>query len=126
MSLLKKSVCITAALLLAGCSQRMVDFTVISSKNVDLSRGADFKRSPTRVHGEDRKRVIVLIPTGEPNAKEAMDKAIESTPGAIGLVDGVLTRHWWYIPYIYGEFWFEIEGTPLIDPLLLKSYQATP
>jgi hypothetical protein len=112
-----------AALILSGCSQRMVDFTIISSKNIDLSRGADFKRSTNRVKGEDRKRIIIFIPTGEPNAKEAMDKAIESVPGAVGLVDGVLTRHFWYIPYIYGEVWFDVEGTPLIDPLLLKGYK---
>jgi len=108
--------------ILSGCSQRMIDFTIISSKNIDLSRGADFKRLPNRVKGEDRKSIIILFPTGTPNAKEAMDKAIESIPGAVGLVDGVITQHSWYIPYIYGEAWFEVEGTPLIDPLLLKSY----
>jgi len=109
-----------AALILSGCSQRMVDFTIVSSKNIDLSHGADFKRSPTRVKGEDRKRIIIVIPTGIPNSKEAMDKAIESVPGAVGLVDGVITQHSWLIPCIYGENWIEVEGTPLIDPLLLK------
>jgi hypothetical protein len=112
-----------AALVLAGCSQRIVDFTVISSKNIDLSRGADFKRSSTRIKGEDRKHIIIFIPTGIPNAKEAMDKAIESVPGAVGLVDGVITQHSWWIPYIYGQSWIEVEGTPLIDPLLQKGYQ---
>ncbi|MDD5319505.1 MAG: hypothetical protein PHD43_02600 [Methylococcales bacterium] len=111
------------ALILAGCSQRMVDFTVISSKNIDLSRGADFKRSSTRIKGEDRKSIIIFIPTGIPNAKEAMDNAIESVPGAVGLVDGVITQNSWYIPYIYGENWIEVEGTPLIDPLLQKGYR---
>ncbi len=112
-----------ALLLISGCSTRITDFTVISSKNVDLSRGADFTRSPVRVKGEDKKRVIIIFPTGEPNAKEAMDQAIESVPGAVGLLDGVITKNGWYIPYIYGEFWYEVEGTPLIDPKLLKSYK---
>lgn len=114
---------ISTALLLSACSTRITDFTVISSKNIDLSRGADFKRSPTRVKGEDKKSIIILFPTGEPNAKEAMDQAIESVPGAVGLLDGVITKHGWYIPYIYGEFWYEVEGTPLIDPMLLKGYK---
>ncbi|MGZ8942802.1 MAG: hypothetical protein ACXW00_08555 [Methylobacter sp.] len=109
---------------LSGCSQRMVDFTVISSKNMDLSHGADFKRSPTRIKGEDRKHIIIFIPTGIPNAKEAMDNAIESVPGAVGLVDGVITQYSWYIPYIYGQTWIEVEGTPLIDPLYKQNYQA--
>lgn len=111
------------ALLATGCSTRITDFTVISSKNIDLSRGAEFKRSPVRVKGEDRKSIIIFIPTGEPNVKEAMDRAIEKTPGAIGLLDGVVTRHGWYIPYIYGEAWYEVEGTALIDPNLEKAYR---
>ena len=109
--------------LLSGCSTRITDFTIISSKNIDLSRGADFTRSPVRVKGEDKRRIIFIFPTGEPNAKEAMDQAIESVPGAVGLLDGVIIKHGWYIPYIYGEFWYEVEGTPLVDPKLLKSYK---
>ncbi|MCX7082533.1 MAG: hypothetical protein NT008_04155 [Methylococcales bacterium] len=109
--------------LVSGCSTRITDFTFISSKNIDLSRGADFKRSTVRVKGEDRKSIVIFIPTGVPNVKEALDKAIESTPGAVGLVDGVITHYSWYIPYIYGENWYEVDGTPLIDPVLLKSYK---
>ena len=44
--------------------------------------------------------------------------AIESVPGAVALLDGVLTYKWFYIPYIYGEYTYVIEGTPLIDPAL--------
>ena len=110
-----------AALLLSACSTRVTDFTIISSKNIDLSHGAAFNRAPARVKGEDRKSIFIIFRTGEPNAKEAMDKAIESTPGAVGLLDGVIIKHEWYVPGIYGEFWYEVEGTPLIDPALLKS-----
>jgi hypothetical protein len=106
---------------ISGCSQRVADFTIISSKNIDLSKGADFKRGPTRVHGEDLKHIII-IPAGHPNAKEAMDNAIESVPGAVALLDGVLNHNFWYIPYIYGQESYDVEGTPLIDPLLLKNY----
>ncbi len=123
MQLFRTIIVSSALILLSGCSQRIVDFTVISSKNIDLSRGADFKRSPVRVKGEDRKMIIIFIPTGIPNAKEAMDNAIESVPGAVGLLDGVITQHSWYIPYIYGESWVEVEGTPLVDPMLKKNYQ---
>ena len=121
---MKKIIIITICMaLVSGCSTRITDFTFISSKNIDLSRGADFKRSTVRVKGEDRKSIVIFIPTGVPNVKEALDKAIESTPGAVGLVDGVITHYSWYIPYIYGESWYEVDGTPLIDPVLLKSYK---
>ncbi|MGZ6519130.1 MAG: hypothetical protein ACXVED_16195, partial [Bacteroidia bacterium] len=75
-----------------------------------------------RIKGEDKKSIVIFIPTGVPNVKEAMDNAIESTPGAVALVDGVVTEYKWYIPYIYGEFGYEVEGTPLLDPVLLKGY----
>ncbi|MCK9397661.1 MAG: hypothetical protein M0Q44_18985 [Methylobacter sp.] len=119
---MNKTLLIISILLLSGCSQRIIDFTAISSKNIDLSRGADFKRAPARVKGEDRKQVFIIFPTGFPSAKEAMDKAIESVPGAVALLDGVVTTHSWYFPGIYGQNWIEVEGTPLIDPLLLKGH----
>lgn len=99
-----------------ACSQRILDFTVISSKNVDLSHAADFRRATGRVVGEDSKPIITIIPTGDPSIKEAMDRAIESVPGAVALVDGAITAHSWYFPYIFGELSIEVEGTPLIDP----------
>ena len=104
---------------LSGCTTRLVDFTVISSKNIDLSRGADFVRASQRVKGEDQKQIILFIPTGVPNIKDAMDKAIESQPGAIALLDGVVTQTTWWIPYIYGQNTITVEGTPLIDPKLI-------
>ena len=61
------------------------------------------------------KQIIIIIPTGVPNAKQALDRAIESIPGAVALVDGVLTNKYWYIPYIYGQSSYIVEGTPLID-----------
>lgn len=117
---MKKVLITVCVLLLSGCSTRLVDFTMISSKNIELSHGESLKRGTARVYGEDRKRMVVVFPTGEPSVKEAMDKAIEKVPGAVALVDGVVTKKAWYIPYVYGEFWYEVEGTPLIDTILLK------
>lgn len=103
---------------LLGCATRLVDFTIISTKNIDLARGADFKRGTSRIEGEDKVCIIIFIPTGVPNIKEAVDKAIEKVPGAIALLDGVVTSKGWWIPYIYGESSYVVEGTPLIDPKL--------
>ena len=47
---------------LTGCSQRLVDFTIISSKNVDLSQAATFQRGQSKVEGEDVKHIIIFIP----------------------------------------------------------------
>lgn len=109
---------VISLILVSGCSQRLIDFTMISSKNIDLSQMSEFKRASQRAEGIDRTHIIFFIPTGVPNAKEALDKAIESVPGAVALVDGVITHHFWWIPYIYGQSYYVVEGTPIIDPVI--------
>jgi len=104
--------------ILFGCTHRITDFTLISTKNVDMSKASSFKRAQQRVNGEDRAQIIIFIPIGEANVKEAIDNAIEQIPGCVALVDGVLYTKFWYIPYIYGQSAAIVEGTPLIDPSL--------
>jgi hypothetical protein len=106
------------SLSLAGCTVRMIDFTILSTKNIDLARASTFKRGAARVEGKDEISIIIFIPTGVPNVKEAIDRAIESVPGAVALLDGVVMSHYFYIPYIYGKQAYVVEGTPLIDPQL--------
>ena len=92
---------------LAGCTMRMVDFTVISSKNVKV---------PTKVRGE---RVtgkdcifVFFIPLGVPNMKEAIDRAIESAGGEYdALIDGVVYQDLY--AFIIGQICFRVEGTPI-------------
>ena len=115
----------------AGCTTRMVDFTAISTKNVDWSKAATFSRTGSRVEGKDTAHIIIFIPTGIPNMKEAIDRAIESKSGCVALVDGVVYQKFWWIPYIYGQHSFVVEGTPLIDPALTgniasKATSSTP
>lgn len=107
------------ALASTGCCRRVADFTVMSTKNIDLTKGAGFQRGEGRTEGEDTRHIIIFVPTGEPNAKEAADRAIEKIPGAIGLLDGVVESEWFYFPYIYGYMTLRVKGTPLIDPALL-------
>jgi hypothetical protein len=102
------------ALALASCTTRLVDFTIISTKNLDLSKGATFERGRSRVQGADQ--VFIM--------KEALDRAIESVPGAVAILDGVITQRAWSIPFIYGESGFLVEGTPLIDPALAAERPA--
>ncbi len=110
-----------AVIILAGCTTRMVDFTIISTKNVDLSRAAEFESGKSRITGEDMAHIIVFIPTGQINIKEAIDNALESVPGAVALLDGVISSKFFYIPYIYGQQSYIVEGTALIDPQLASN-----
>lgn len=99
-------------LFIFGCTHRVIDFTMISTKNFDVSQ--KHIKGQDRVSGIDSVPIIFLIPCGSPDMKEAIDNAIEKIPGCVGLADGVLYSKWWYIPYIYGVSWYEIEGTPVI------------
>ena len=107
------------ALFLIACSSRVTDFTVISTKNIDLSRFSEYERADARVTGEDAKHIVIFIPTGIPDAKAAIDAALDSIPGAVALLDGVLEREWFYIPLLFGQEKFVVTGTALIDPELV-------
>jgi hypothetical protein len=102
--------------LIVGCTTRLTDFTVLSTKDVDLSKAGTFTRGPVRVKGEDIVTIIIFIPTGAPNMKTAVDRAIEGVPGAVALVDGVWSQKAWW--FIIGQSGYMVEGTPLIDPAL--------
>lgn len=109
---------------LVGCTTRLVDFTMISTKNFDLSQAQNFERARTRVQGKDEAMIIIIIPTGYPSIKEAVDRAIESVPGAVALVDGVLYQQAFWL--IIGTSSYIVEGTPLIDTSLAASEFQSP
>jgi hypothetical protein len=86
---------------LSSCNQRLIDFTVISSKNVTM-RLPDDAKGP-RSQGKEMKMCT------NPQLKGAVDKAIENAgPGYDALIDGVVFarneffRHGWVV-----------EGTPI-------------
>lgn len=101
--------------ILSSCTHRLFDFTIISSKNVDLSKANTLVRGYTRTEGKDVAHIILFFPTGIPNLKDAVDRAIEKIPGCVALLDGVIKSRAFYF-LVYGQSAYIIEGTPLIDP----------
>lgn len=99
---------------LDSCTHRLTDFTVISTKNIPIGEGVhtDFQKGTKRVKGTDVAHTVLCLPLGFPNMKEAIDKAIEEIPGAIGLVDGVVKSSGWTC-LLYGQNKYIVEGTPL-------------
>lgn len=95
---------------LSGCATRS-DFTAISSKNVNLSEiQIDRSRLKGRAEGEDCQHIIILFPTsGQATLDEALDKALEPKRANL-LLDAVVNWNSFYIPYIYGQTCWRVEG----------------
>ena len=99
---------------LTGCSHRLGDFSVASSKNVpNMQYTAD---SSTKIEGESCTKIIIFFPIGEGDARiqRAMDNAIENghKKGLKGnlLVNARIDSSFWYIPYVYGEDCVSVKG----------------
>ncbi len=98
-----------SCIFLAGCTTRLVDFTIISTKNVKLPKTG----LGSRAEGKDCVFLILGIPTGVPNIKEAIDRTIESAGREYdALVDGVLSHSAWFA-LLVGQVCYKIEGTPI-------------
>lgn len=100
------------AVLLSGCTVRVADMTIGSTKNYNLN-AATFEKGQ-RVTGED-KSPIVIFPLGIPSVKTAMDRAIEKEKCAVGLSDVVVyqLKH----AFIFGTYGYRVKGTEIIDKL---------
>jgi len=97
-------VVIAGSIIFSGCSQRFLDFTVVSSKNVTLN----VKKDSPRVTGKAG------------TLKGAVDKAIEKAgTGYDALVDGVVYEYTWYA-ILYTWNTYKVEGTPIKTTEQLK------
>ena len=76
----------TLAVVCSGCITRWADLTLLSSKNVDV-RKAHYVDNKKRVTGETLQHIFIFFPIGQLHIKEAVDRAIESAPGAAALSD---------------------------------------
>ncbi len=87
----------------AGCTYRMVDFTLIATQNVEISG----QRGPTV---EGRHCVpVVFFPLGVPNMEEAIERAVASAGDEYdALEDGVLYYQNW--SFLFGSVCYEIRG----------------
>ena len=97
-------------MMLAGCSSRVADLTVASTKNYNLNSNNFVKGA--RVTAEDS-APVVIFPLGIQNVKTAIDRAIEKNKCSVALSDVVVTQ--FNHSFLFGKFGFVIEGTEVID-----------
>lgn len=96
---------------LGGCSWRN-DFTALSTKNVGLDDlQVDASKSKGRVKGRSCQEVVFIFPVNfeTPNAKEAVDHALERANAQV-LLNAVLEYENFYVPLIYGRECYFAEG----------------
>jgi len=102
-------------LLFTGCSVRVADLTLVSTKNIDLSDAQLDARKGQRQKGEDCRFVLLgLIPFGLPNMEEAVDKALEAGKGNVMVDEVTEYKNIWFV--IGGLTCIDVEGTVLNVP----------
>lgn len=111
----KTAILILASILLSSCSQDLFNFTIVSTKNIELDKLSSLKKSTEKTKGEDKSSIIIFIPTKRIKIDKAISNTIDGIPGCVALLDGSVYSKYWWIPYIYGEQKIVIEATPLID-----------
>ncbi len=89
-----------------GCTQRIGDFTLISTKNVDI--GGKYKQVDGRFSGDDSRGVFLGIPLGTPNLKTAVDNCIQAGKGDL-ITNAVLDGSYWSV-IIWGEQKYTVTG----------------
>ncbi len=110
-TLVKLCCIIMLSFLLCSCSVRHGDFTVLSNRLIDTQ---NFDLNDTNRHavvGKDVQHIIIFIPIGGPPTLEgALDNAFDQSDGD-ALTDAVIESWGFYIPLIYGQAGWKVEGT---------------
>lgn len=99
-----------ALTMMAGCSQRVADLTVVSTKNFNMNSGN--LTVGARVEGQDNVPVFIF-PLGTVNLKEAVDRAIEKDPCAVGLSNAVIYQY--VYSFFFGYMGISVKGNLILD-----------
>lgn len=116
---------------LTSCSQRIMDFTMISTKNIPITNeDTKLNQGTHRVQGYDKAHSVLFFLFKRPDLKEAVDNAIEGYPNAVGLTDGVIYFKSWSC-FFYGQSKYIVEGTPIypikeeVKPKIFENNEPT-
>jgi hypothetical protein len=100
---------IAVSVFLTGCTYRVGDLTLLSTKNIDLSNAKLNAAEGQRFKGQNCVPVV-FVPLGLPSLQEATDEALEKGNGNV-MVDQVTTVT--SGGFIFGVSCIESEGTVL-------------
>lgn len=108
---MRKILAVCLVTLLGACSVNHGNFTVLSNKIVNIN---DFDLDKAdrikNIKGVDRAHVIMFFPTkSNPNLSDALNEAFRKADGDV-MTDVTVTSWGWWIPYIYGQNGWTVEG----------------
>ncbi len=95
------------ALLATGCSYRLADFSLISTKNVP----PPVTRGTKKVEASDCVPVVIF-PLGLPNPEEAIDRAIEEAGPEYDALTDVAVYYDIYA-FLFGKICWRVSGLPI-------------
>ncbi len=108
MKLMKLMIMFFAISVMISCTQRYGALTVATTKNISINM-AEFEKVADGVTGKNTKPIYIIIPTGTPSIEDAIDAALTEYGGDL-MQNVVIYYKWFYIPYVYGEYTFEVKG----------------
>ncbi|MDD4556213.1 MAG: hypothetical protein PHE89_02640 [Alphaproteobacteria bacterium] len=99
---------------LSSCVVSHGNFTVLSNKLVDTDDlNVDTTKKMKNVTGKDVSHMIILIPTkANPNLNDALNDVFRNNDADL-MTDVSITSWGWYIPYVYGQFGWKVQGDAL-------------
>ncbi len=99
-------------LAVSGCSIKFGDFSLLSTKQVEINGTKKYRKGNKKVVGKDIAHIIILFPTKLPlSYSDAVSNALDEYCAEY-LTEVKITQKFWFIPYIYGRTWVEAEGYP--------------
>ncbi|PZP39467.1 MAG: hypothetical protein DI585_04065 [Pseudomonas fluorescens] len=108
---MKKLALIATLATLSACSVNHGEYTVLSNKLVDTKNfHIDSSKVQKNVTGKDVSHIITFIPTkANPNINDALNDVFRNSDADV-MTDVTITSWFWWIPYIYGQAGWKVEG----------------
>jgi len=101
-----------------GCATRILDLTIASTQNLDLSRAGEFQRTQREVKGTSTKLTRILffdVNISDIDMKSAIDSALRRIPGGVALINFRLDqRKLNFLLFALDQY--VVTGHALVDP----------
>ncbi len=93
----------------SGCTTRVADMSIISTRNTTLDKvDLDSRPQVRGITGKDSSFIFLFIPFGVPHLEDAIDDALDKGNGDV-MVDAVIHQQGWW--FIVGQSSLKVKGT---------------